>query len=92
MQRGAEKIAVLYRGKGITASTIYMKWRKRLNDHKKMALVTNAYQEEQHRRLQTIREEKNKSADYNDFKRRTITTTIRKYCRGLPGYTVSGQR
>ena len=89
---GAEKIAVLYRGKGITASTIYMKWRKRLNDHKKMALVANAYQEEQHRRLQTIREEKNKSADYNDFKRRTITTTIRKYCRGLPGYAVSGQR
>lgn len=89
---GAEKLAVLYRGKGITDSALYMKWRKRVADHKKMVLLANAYQEEQHRKLQMMRDEKNKTADYNDFKRRTITTTIRKYCRGLPGYAVSGQR
>mgnify|MGYP004502768183 FL=1 len=89
---GAEKIAVLYRGKGITDSAIYMKWRKRVADHKKMAIVTKAYQDEKHRIMEIVRDEKIKASDYNGFKRSSITTTIRRYCRGLPGYNFSGQR
>lgn len=89
---GAEKLAVMYRGKGITDSPLYMKWRKRVADHKKMAIVSHAYQEEKHRKAEIVRVEKNKSADYYGFKRESITMTINRFCKGLPGYAVSGQR
>lgn len=89
---GAEKLAVLYRGKGITDSPLYMKWRKRVADHKKMAIVTKAYQDEKHRKMEIMRDEKSRTSDYNGFKRNSITATIKRYCRGLPGYTFSGQR
>lgn len=89
---GAEKIAILYRGKGITDSAIYMKWRRRLADHKKMSLISSAYQEEKHRKAEIVRKQKNKDCDYNGFKRDSITKTVNRYCKGLPGYAISGQR
>lgn len=88
---GAEKIAVLYRGKGITDSAIYMKWRRRLADHKKMFIISQAYQAEKHRKAEIVRNEKNKYSAYNDAKRYSIERTLNKYCKGLPGYATAGQ-
>ena len=75
---GTTQLAKVYNRTGITSSCFYMKWRNRLNSHKKLAKIASEYRQKNHDLAELVRREKAKRALNNSAHELAVMKALRK--------------